>query len=532
MSEVKYKVLIVDDEIDAVRGIKASVNWESLDIAEVYSSYNIRQAKQIILSNNIDIMICDIEMPQGNGIELLEWIREKHPEIISILLTCHADFQYAQKALRLGAFNYLLKPANSKDLKETLQKSIQLINKKRKIKKSADSYNHYYQLWSANKPRLTERFWLSLLDGTIPSDAHEIEKAFKEYDISIEYHTLYFPIVLTVLQLNKSNDVKKNEHEIKEIAQAIIGSEKDEGIVLALKEGVLLALVRDENTLQSNRQKLIKICLDLIEQSASDSDCDVTCYVGEKSGLLSISGMVDKLIQMSASHIPTRRKFFFIDEQHDENMAFIPQMHRWADFFIYNEKDAIYTELGNFFDSISKLDVLHIEVLNDFYRNFIQVIYTVLQKKSMQANKIFLPAELDKGIAATRALAEFKEWVYSIVEKLSDNISQKPFTIVEKTKDYILKNIGDKLTREDISNFVHINQDYLSRLFKKETGMSISSYIIQEKIKVAKEMLINTETPVSKIGSDLGYSNFSHFSKTFKKVTGEKPLEYRNKKNI
>lgn len=71
------QVLIVDDDMATVDVIQNTVDWKKLEVSQVFTAYNISNAKRILLENNIDIIISDIEMPQGSGIDLLEWFREQ-----------------------------------------------------------------------------------------------------------------------------------------------------------------------------------------------------------------------------------------------------------------------------------------------------------------------------------------------------------------------------------------------------------------------------------------------------------------------
>lgn len=119
------QLLIVDDEIHAVRGIKAGVEWDKLGFVHVYEAFNIRQAKDILASQPIEVMICDIEMPEGDGFQLLTWVKEHFPEMESLFLTCHADFAYAQKAIQLGSMDYMLKPVRFNELEHAVRKAVQ-----------------------------------------------------------------------------------------------------------------------------------------------------------------------------------------------------------------------------------------------------------------------------------------------------------------------------------------------------------------------------------------------------------------------
>ncbi|MCC8066266.1 MAG: response regulator [Clostridiales bacterium] len=98
----KYHILLVDDEELALAGIESGVSWSRLGIDTVYKADSMNMALQTIAARHVDLMICDIEMPGGSGLELIRRVREKHPEILCIFYTCHAEFSYCQEAIRLG----------------------------------------------------------------------------------------------------------------------------------------------------------------------------------------------------------------------------------------------------------------------------------------------------------------------------------------------------------------------------------------------------------------------------------------------
>lgn len=104
-------VLIVDDQPDVVRGEQTGIDWNRLGIDRVLTAYTVSDAERALLQNPVDILLCDIEMPPRSGMELLELIRKKDMHTRCIFLTAHAEFTYAQKAVQLGGFDYILQPA-------------------------------------------------------------------------------------------------------------------------------------------------------------------------------------------------------------------------------------------------------------------------------------------------------------------------------------------------------------------------------------------------------------------------------------
>ena len=122
-----YSVILIDDEEVSIESIKQMIPWESYGIHKVYTATNIEAAKSILGDVKIDIVICDIEMSGGDGFEMIRWIKDiKYPSV-NIFLTCHAEFTYAQKAMKLGIIDYVLKPVIPEDFDEVLDKAIDQI---------------------------------------------------------------------------------------------------------------------------------------------------------------------------------------------------------------------------------------------------------------------------------------------------------------------------------------------------------------------------------------------------------------------
>lgn len=137
-------ILIVDDQIYVVAGIEKEVRWEKLDIQEVFTAYSAQEAKAVFGQHRIDIMLCDIEMPGENGLNLFAWVNEQGFDTACIFLTAHADFGYAQTALRLGSFDYILQPARYEEIEESILRVKEQICEKRKDR---NLYDHRVQVY-------------------------------------------------------------------------------------------------------------------------------------------------------------------------------------------------------------------------------------------------------------------------------------------------------------------------------------------------------------------------------------------------
>ena len=100
-------------------------------------------------------------------------------------------------------------------------------------------------------------------------------------------------------------------------------------------------------------------------------------------------------------------------------------------------------------------------------------------------------------------------------------------TIIDQIKIYITKSLASDLSRESLAKEFFLNPNYLSRLFKKETGISLQDYILQERLKKAKFLLETTALSISEVHEQCGFYHSSYFSKVFKREMGMTPQEYR-----
>ena len=123
-------ILVVDDEYYIVKNIIETTDWSALGIEQAFPAYSASQAKQIFEgSQDIDVLLTDIEMPRETGLQLVEWLHENDFHPIVLVLTGHQRFDYAQEALNLHIFSYLLKPIDPDQLMEKLTAAVQEVKK-------------------------------------------------------------------------------------------------------------------------------------------------------------------------------------------------------------------------------------------------------------------------------------------------------------------------------------------------------------------------------------------------------------------
>ena len=131
--EHSYSILLVDDEQLAIDGLRHGVDWEKLNIRKIWQANSMEEALKTASRFPVDMMISDIEMPGGSGLELIRRIRELYPDVICIFYTAHPDFSYCQEALKMNAADYLVKPVAYHDMEAAIQKALGIVEEQKDI---------------------------------------------------------------------------------------------------------------------------------------------------------------------------------------------------------------------------------------------------------------------------------------------------------------------------------------------------------------------------------------------------------------
>lgn len=139
-------------------------------------------------------------------------------------------------------------------------------------------------------------------------------------------------------------------------------------------------------------------------------------------------------------------------------------------------------------------------------------------------------SEMDKLNRPEQILNWYNQMLLGFTQKMSELPKQKVYSIqIVKAMNYICSHRTEKMTAESIAGVLGISRGYLSTLFKKETGISISCYIRREKLGASANMLIYSDLSYAEIAEYFGFASQSHFIQCFKKELGCTPSEYRKK---
>lgn len=520
------KLLIVDDQMSVVDGLKRGVNWKAMGFSAVDTAYNAVDAKASLRRQVADVMLCDIEMPMESGLELLRWMREQGMQTRCIFLTAHAKFDYAQEALRLGGFSYIVQPAPYSEIGQAVAKAVEDVESGREQAELQQMGKAFHQQEPAIVANVLRGFLRRQPNGR---DMSTLEKmGIMPLRGKVGYLVMIQPLrweldmpwdgsLLGVALGNISSETFEPHSELSVVAYML--REECLAMVLQNTEGEEMPLegvVRQLVFLESVFEQYIQ--------------CTVACYLDGPVPVSSMPERWEKLVAMRDENVALRPGVFQLEEKPRVPHTFrVPQIRNWYSLLREGYTEAMEKEGGALLDKLLENGQLDSSTLRAFYQDFLQMVYHAIEGSEDKMHQMFHePEDLELYRNAMKSVDNMKRLLHHVAVHFSAPApADDQKTVVEKVRRYIGEHLDSELRRDELAEYVHLNPDYLTRIFKKETGYSIKEYVILQKMEEAKALLRTTLLPISFIAAKVGYCNFSHFSYTYKKVLGVTPQEER-----
>lgn len=518
-------ILIIDDQIPVVKGLVNGISWTDIAIKDVFEAYNASDAKEIIKHNRIQIILCDIEMPGESGLSLFHWIKDNNYDIECMFLTAHADFAFAQEAIALGGADYILQPARYEVVEKAIVKAEQKIKDRNEIKEFSEFGKALYQ----NKDLVLEGYlkkWL--LDKDF--EAEKTLTGLNKIGYNIGENT---PIYISLIQVISWKEVELElDRELLAFVLQNILSELlvDYGgnvLIYWLDTGEFAVVIYNENARELHLNTIKEVLEYFIKRCDELLGCLIACYIGSSIAPCEVHQRIIALLELEKENIALKSIVSNLDESGRSfaSHSFLEKMQGWPKALLNGNAQQVKNEAYLCLDE----GKLNAQLLKCFYRDFMEIISTATKQLGITNYQMFDNKELfNKSLTAYQSIKSMRELIDYSVSFFEKETLKNDIDYVETIVQYIHYNIELDIRRNELAQLVNLNEDYLSRLFKKEKGISLKEFIIEEKMKVAKELLQTTNFSIGTIAMKVGYDNFSHFSKTYKRIMGINPAEERN----
>ncbi|MBN8236412.1 response regulator [Halobacillus kuroshimensis] len=512
------KLLIVEDEAVIRRGLVTSMNWDELGVTEVEAAKNGQEALDRLPHFQPDVVMTDIRMPKVDGLTLLQKLKEDSPGLFTILLSGYQEFDYAQKAIRLGVTEYLIKPVDKKEIAAVMAR-IAMQKKDRESKSET--------LAKAQNQERTEWFNSLMMEGGFVSDtlwqrAGELGISFMEGK-----HRLFFVEVDNYPILKETWKVEDFQRLYRDV-QLFLDEEMPSEYTIQFWP---VQAFRCGAIVSSHQSLNLKPLLDALRHKVKEA-YQVSITIGMSREFQDARVLPFPMQEAKAALLRKR----------------------------YEGKDTIYMAAGqreelkhagdgasfdgpSFMKAINEGNTGHVKkALQQQFRAF-KLSRTPLPEVRTWCLKLLLytredtqiPVKAEDLFTALNRFDNLKDMAELMVTNFSEMLKEAEVwrenhgnALVLRTIHYLEAHYDEPLTLDELAKYSFVSPSHLSRMFKKETGTTFVKWLNEYRVEKAKQMFkASPALPIYKVAEETGYPDYKYFVKVFKANVGLTPKEYK-----
>lgn len=515
------KLLIVDDEKLTRDGLISNIDWNELGINAVSEADDGMHGYETALTFQPDIILSDVRMPRMSGIEMAEKLQLLNPALSIIFMSGYSDKEYLKAAIKLKAVNYVEKPIDLEEISDAVRQACAAVEAGRKAASS--------QALSIARSRS------ALASGLVyppKADTSLFPAEGLDFDFPQDDKTVFFTFLIQFHHNTYQQDALTSIIEPL-ISQVLDKARLNE--IHSTRQGLLYFYhiwgfpdytANQKNTLGSMLGNALSP-LPLHYYIVFGKNVHGASHIYESYH----SAVIE--LQNSFFH---RNNTWRVYESRDTSDTFfdlnsLNTESRLSEALLRKDKkqtDRILEEL--FQTLLSPQNVLPNQVKDLYYkllttiRDTCEALQLPPSSQWEAGNSIWGHiSECESIYELQDLLKEKTEHFFAQIQNRSENHST-----VYLIKEFIAGHYQDEsLSIKDISEHVFLSSSYICTLFKNETGQTLNQYLTDFRIDKAKKLLIDPRYKITDISARVGYSDGNYFGKTFKKLVGMSPSEYR-----
>lgn len=523
-----YRVLIVDDESVIRLGIKSIINNLNGDFIVSAMASNGAIALKLIDKLSPHIIITDLVMPKIDGIQLIEAVSKKKLFTKIIVISNYDDFNLVKSAMKLGAFDYMLKLNLSE---ETLLKVLNASACELELERKEYSELQQNEITKQSNQNMLRKIYIKelILDSSHTLQSNIGQSPYNIFDNN-KFNMIYLEIDAYHEYFRDDSEKSKDSfgRTMIDIVDDIM-SNVNIKYTIEVMSGVFIILLEFEK---------LNICISSLCHRISR---DIKQYINVLTTIVYSNEYItiQNITQIYARTTTKAKEKFYSGSGNIFNLE-EPQ------------KSPSNTYVSEIFDGIFKNIIESMRMCNEqSVLDNIDELIQFIKKEQTPAELVlkyteiliaYIRRSLDENTFVNsvafkncEAIGNYKniltEVLFHIYDDYIKNEVDTQKTEVISIIKYINRHLNEKIELHQISEEIKMNTSYLCRLFKNETGITIMQYITDKRMTKAAELLSNTDKKMFEIASEVGLSDALYFSKIFKKYYNISPTDFRQKRN-
>ncbi|MBR6159249.1 MAG: response regulator [Lachnospiraceae bacterium] len=527
-----YKVILVDDEEEVREAIRKRINWEEIGFTVAGTAENGEEARELAEACEPDVIMTDIQMPFMDGLTLIKKIKEKIPDLRSVIFSGYDDFEYAKEAIRLEAEEYILKPVDAEELRSIFSRIKDRLDEQIKQRRNVELLSKYYE---DSRPMMKEQLIIGLLEGR--ELQFDLERYQRDYDLKIEAAFYCAGAFRVTPMSDESENLNKNLMAVS-LKQIVVERFKD---VLPVEVLVYLDTVCVLARLSDTRQYRVFV-----------NEMDKICKVAHKALNANVSAGIGRTYgnaeSIHASFLEAKDAFhyrIFVGENQALCINDVDPTSTIEDYVSEKQirhimrqvkvgtKESIEKEIREFIDKLKRSNI-NLSQLQVFYAEFMVELMRLCRGHVISISETgFGNVNTNEELAGFSSMDEFADRLIELSSILWEKISAGRMDTTKKlgedAKQYIADHYSEStLSVDEICSHLGVGTSYFSSVFKKETGVSFVTYLTEVRMNEAQRLLDTTDEKSYIIAGMVGYEEPNYFSYVFKKHFGISPSKYRH----
>lgn len=464
-----------------------------------------------------DVELCLVEdasaaefytMPNSGSIVTALWGPGQNPEPVCA-------------ALEHGAVGYLKLPTLPKNVKSLLDRMIQQYRDRARLE-------IYHSL-------AEEAFWMSLITRKIPEDEDAIATEADRFGVHIQ--GIIQPIFIRfrvrvpawcqdAVQAQPERDI---EAQVRSLLHSDIFSAFSNVQVLTIAPHKLIVLFFVQDV-KAPYNKIRDGCKAFL-RSCPAIGIDSLCLMGDPSDAVNLARRIERLVRVGNDQVYLDNQFL-PSRQEKRQLENPPQpnVEKYLALLDCGMFETAYTELRTYFYTPSVMPKVNNSFLTNFRYQLMDGLRDLRVSRKSGIN-IMQHVPEDAANSAGDSVQDFLAYFSLIISELSSysHIANTQRNIVEEVKIHILEHLSEDLSRGRIAQRFYLSADYLDRLFRRSYGQTLTEFILQARINLAKQLLSNDDLLIADVSYKTGFLTPSHFTRAFKRSTGLTPITYRKR---
>lgn len=523
------KVLVVDDEKLVRQMVMRCINWEEIGLEIVGEASSSRMGMELVDELQPDIVFMDVRMPGMNGLECSRQIVEKHPEVKIMILSGHDEFEYASEGIKIGVFDYLLKPVNAGELRKAAIKARDAILEERNHLKE---YERYKEELEKHSSYIRDRQLSALVRSRKP----------EQYLESLEYFGIKFTgdvFQTALIQIEYGEASEKEEEKllikmyVRKITEDYYGDMPGVFVIDNGSDRLIILNNQSETAIYEKGEEL---------KHYLENNTDAKISIGAGNIYQELAGL-----RKSYQEARDALKFQFVSEEETvicyrdvfpyydtEKTAGLDTgtLHEFGNAVRISDTRKAEEQLESMLVNMKKSGEERDQILIYAMQILTEIMKAVSELKLEKHAKETEYSSMIEKLFRFRSFEEIQSYLRNMVQEscrlIGTEVSDKEKDLVHKVKDYLADHYGDEnISLNALAELFFVNSSYLSRVFKEKTGMTFSSYLFELRMKAAASLVLRSDLKAYEIAEKVGISDPHYFSACFKKFTGMSVSDYR-----